>query len=72
MLKQYLIHKYNDGTMKKLFQWTDGKKTYALALLGVVWALVGWKMAYISPVEAQEILWASLTVAALRRGVTAK
>ena len=33
MIKQYLIRKYKDGTMKKLWELLQGKKSYIIAVI---------------------------------------
>jgi hypothetical protein len=55
--------------MQNLLSWIKGKKTYFLSAAGVVWAVTGWMMGYLDEKTASEILWASLTAAALRNGM---
>ena len=50
----------------------NGKKTYILGSLGVVWAVYGWAMGYIQTEMAQGVIWASLTSMAMRAGVAKK
>ncbi len=50
----------------------NGYKTYALAVLAVVYAVAAYYTGHISqPVMLQEI-WAALTASALRHGISTK
>ncbi|HBX15917.1 MAG: hypothetical protein UV20_C0009G0009 [Candidatus Magasanikbacteria bacterium GW2011_GWA2_42_32] len=57
------------NNMSNLFEFLSGKKTYILAAVGFVWALIGWIMGFIDAKQAQEVIWASLTAMALRAGI---
>lgn len=46
-----------------------GRKTYLLALAGVVYALLGYFLGKLTSEEASQALWAALTAAALRAGM---
>jgi hypothetical protein len=50
----------------------NGYKTYILALVGIVYGIVGWIWYGLDPVTAQEIIWAGLTAAAIRAGIASK
>ena len=53
----------------KIWNYIKGKKTYALGVIGVLWAIYGWASGYIPAEQAQGIIWASLTAMALRHSI---
>lgn len=52
--------------MKQLISFMEGKKTYAVATLAVVWAVAGTVLGYLDPQEAFNIVLAALGGAGLR------
>lgn len=58
--------------MNRLLELLKGKKTYFLAALGALWALTGFLLGHLDAQTASEVLWASLTAAALRNGLPAQ
>lgn len=53
----------------KLITWIKGKKTYALALIGLVYAVSGYFTGHIDGSTALELGWGALTASAIRHGV---
>lgn len=47
----------------------NGYKTYGLAVLAVVYAVSGYFTAHLGGKEALDIIWAALSVAAIRHGI---
>ena len=48
----------------------SGKKSYILAVLGVIYAVSGYILGNLDSKSALEIVWASLSVSALRSGIS--
>ena len=46
-----------------------GKKTFILAVIGIVWGAVGGLLGYLEPAIAQQFVWAGLAAVALRLGI---
>lgn len=55
-----------------MINWLKGKKTYILAVVGVIYALSGWYLGKIDTQTMINMAWAALTAAALRAGITNK
>ena len=52
--------------MSKLIKWLKGKKSYIVAGSAVLYAILGWKLGYLSPKEAVDHAFAALGLATLR------
>jgi len=50
-------------------KYLEGKKTYLLGVVGVVWAIAGWLLGNLEPQSAMEVAWAALTAMAVRAGI---
>lgn len=48
----------------------NGKKTYILASLGIIYACAGYFTGHIGSQEALGVIWASLTTMGLRHGIS--
>ncbi len=46
-----------------------GKLTYALSIIGIVWAIAGYFLGYLEMAEASKIVFACLTVFGIRRAI---
>lgn len=52
-----------------MIEWMSGKKTYVLAALGALTAIVTWMVGDIGTKEMLEAVWASGVAAAIRNGI---
>ena len=55
--------------LKGLWSYIDGKKTYGLCALALLWSLVGYYMGWLDSTTAMEMTWASLTGGAFRHAI---
>jgi len=52
--------------MKSFF---EGKKTYIMGLIAVIWAVYGWSQGLIEANQAQEIIWVGITTLTVRAAI---
>lgn len=52
------------------FTWLRGKKTYLLSFLGLVFAVSGYLTGHLDSKTSIEMIWAALTSATLRAGIS--
>ena len=55
--------------LKKLWSWSTGKKTYAVGVVTIVWAVVGAVLGALEPQEALNVLLVALGGMGLRHGM---
>ena len=52
-----------------MWKFLKGKKTYILALVGAVWAIVGYSLGYLDSDTAMRIFWEALGAASIRHAI---
>lgn len=46
-----------------------GKLTYTLAIIAILWGIIGWIFGWLEPERALEIIWVGLAVFGVRRSI---
>lgn len=49
--------------------WLKGKKTYLLCAAAITYALLGWYLGRLEPMQVLDAIWAALTGMSLRAGM---
>jgi len=47
----------------------NGKKTYVVSILGIIWSVLGWIFGWVEPTNAVNLIFGFLTAMGLRHGI---